>query len=93
MFFLFRTLKKESDVKNAPKGSKRAGKKKGSKSPYARHEKTPYVYNKRAWREKWPHLASTIWDAQREGHNVQDLIHARDNRKSETRFRELEAAE
>ena len=80
-------------MKNASKGSKRAGKKKGSKSPYQKYAKAPYQYNKRAWREKWPHLASTIWDAQREGHNVQDLIYARDGRKSETRYRELEAAE
>lgn len=89
VMYLLRRLRKDWRMKNAPKGSKRSGGKKG-KSPYAKYGKTPYVYNKRAWRERWPHLASTIWDAQREGHNIEQLVYQRDTTRKESRYKELE---
>ena len=57
-------------------------------APYTKYKKQPFQYNIRAWETKWPHLASTLWDAQRAGHRLPDEVY----KKSEDNTKYLKKA-
>ncbi len=79
-FLCVRLGKKERKLaKNDPKRTR--GRR--APAPYTKYKKQPYKYNTKAWAERWPNLASTLWDKHKGFIDVQPMKNNKYSKKRE----------